>query len=81
MSAEKTIDTFDILSGQPGAKFVQLLLKNSLINDSQLEKAVRIQKKLGNKKVLSHILIELGLITEDEKKTVVARTCPEFPYW
>ncbi len=60
-----------LLQNQPGAKLVQILLHTSTLSLSHLEKAIRIQKKLGNKQVLSSILIELGFITEDEKRRVL----------
>ena len=61
------------LEGQPGAKFVELLLKSSLVPLSEIRKAIRIQKKLGNNKVLSAILVELGIISEDEQRRLIRR--------
>jgi len=66
------------LKGQPGEKFVQLLLKTSNMPLSELEKAVRIQKKLGNSKILSSILVELGFISDDEQRRLIRRYGREF---
>ncbi|MDX8384509.1 MAG: ATPase, T2SS/T4P/T4SS family, partial [Ghiorsea sp.] len=61
------------LKGQPGAKFVELLLESSPAPLSEIRKAIRIQKKLGNNKVLSSILVELGIINEDEQRRLIRR--------
>jgi len=61
------------LRGQPGAKFVELLMQSSQVPLSEIRKAIRIQKKLGNKRVLSAILVELGIISEDEQRRLIRR--------
>ncbi len=62
-----------LLQNQPGSKFVQILFETSTLALPKLEKAVRIQKKLGNKSMLSAILIELGYITEDEQRRLIRK--------
>ena len=71
MTKEKKQTSDSLLNHQPGAKFVQILLKNAYLPLPTLEKAVRIQKKLNNTKLLSHILIELGYISADEHRRLI----------
>jgi len=67
-----------LLKNQPGAKFVQMLVKATNFPLAKLEKAVRIQKKLKNKKLLSQILIELTYISEDEQRRIIKRNGRQF---
>ena len=71
MTKEKKQTSDSLLNHQPGAKFVQIMLKNAYLPLPTLEKAVRIQKKLNNTKLLSHILIELGYISADEHRRLI----------
>ncbi len=71
MTKEKKQTSDSLLNHQPGAKFVQILLKNAYLPLPTLEKAVRIQKKLNNTKLLSHILIELDYISADEHRRLI----------
>ncbi len=71
MTKEKKQTSDSLLNHQPGAKFVQIMLKNAYLPLPTLEKAVRIQKKLNNSKLLSHILIELGYISADEHRRLI----------
>ncbi|MDQ6990050.1 MAG: ATPase, T2SS/T4P/T4SS family [Mariprofundaceae bacterium] len=78
-SRERQIQSLNqTLTGQPGAQFVQLLLQTSNIALSDIEKAVRIQKKLGDSKILSSILVELGFISEDEQRRLIRRHGRQF---
>ncbi|MDX8396311.1 MAG: ATPase, T2SS/T4P/T4SS family [Mariprofundaceae bacterium] len=61
------------LAEQPGAKFAQILLDETDLKVSALEKAIRIQQKLGNTKLLSTILVELGIISEDEHRRLIRK--------
>ncbi|MDX8381912.1 MAG: ATPase, T2SS/T4P/T4SS family [Ghiorsea sp.] len=67
-----------LLKNQPGAKFVQMFVKATNFPLAKLEKAVRIQKKLKNKKLLSQILIELTYISEDEQRRIIKRNGRQF---
>ena len=48
----------------PKIKLGQLLLKNNLITESQLDKALEIQGKTGQK--LGEILVSMDYITEED---------------
>ena len=71
MIKEKKQTSNTLLKHQPGAKFVEILLENAYLPLPTLEKAVRIQKKLNNTKLLSNILIELGYISADDHRRLI----------
>ncbi len=58
---------------QPGATFADILIDMSYMPHASLEKAIRIQKKLGNKKIISEILIELGYLDENEHRRLIRK--------
>jgi len=57
----------------PGMQFAKLLLADGMISESKLEKAVRVQQKLGGNRLLSAILIELSIISEDEHRRIIRK--------
>ena len=61
------------LDGLPGGKFAKIILKDNIITTSALEKAIRIQDKLGKNKLLSAIMMEIGLIDESEHRHVIRK--------
>lgn len=70
MTKNKKASIATLLKNQPGAKLVEILLETAYLPFPTLEKAVRIQKKLHNKKILSKILIELGYITPEDHRRI-----------
>ena len=69
--AQHNIKTLAAL--QPGEKFVKILVDTSFLPHADLEKALRIQKKLGNKKIISEILMELGYLDENEHRRIIRK--------
>ena len=61
------------LDALSGAQFARLLLEEELISATALEKAARIQKKISQKKLLSSILIETGMMSEDEHRRLMRK--------
>jgi len=57
----------------PGMQCAKLLLADGMISESKLEKAVRVQQKLGGNRLLSAILIELSIISEDEHRRIIRK--------
>ncbi|MES0371647.1 MAG: GspE/PulE family protein, partial [Mariprofundaceae bacterium] len=68
------------LESYPGGKFAQILLNETDIPLSYIVKAIKIQQKLGNNKILSAILIELGLISEGEERRLIRKHGREFRF-
>jgi len=57
----------------PGGSFAALLVSEAVLSDAHIKKAMRVQQKLGNRKLLSTILVELGIITEDEHRRLIRK--------
>lgn len=66
-------EVLEMLKGQPGEHFAKLLLNDDVVPPSSVRKAVRIQQRLGNNKLLSAVMAEIGLITEDEHRRLIRR--------
>ena len=66
------------LEGCHGGKFARMLLEDTDTPIKLLGKAIKIQKKLATSKLLSNILIELGIISEDEKRRLLRKHGREF---
>ncbi|MDQ6984650.1 MAG: GspE/PulE family protein [Ghiorsea sp.] len=61
------------ITNQPGAKLAGILIETSFLPFADLEKAIRIQKKLGDNKIISEILIELGYLDENEHRRLIRK--------
>lgn len=66
------------LESCPGGQFAQVILDETDIPLSSIEKAIKIQQKLGNNKILSEILTELGLLNEDEERRLLRKHGRQF---
>ncbi|MDQ6967137.1 MAG: GspE/PulE family protein [Mariprofundaceae bacterium] len=66
------------LENVPGIQFAKILLNSGLVSQAKIEKAIRVQKKLGENRVLSAIFIELGIITDDEHRRVIRKHGRDF---
>lgn len=66
-------EVLEMLKGQPGEHFARLLLNDDVVPPSSVRKAVRIQQRLGNNKLLSAVMVEIGLTTEDEHRRLIRR--------
>ncbi len=63
----------DALGQCPGGYFAAMLVAEHVLRDVDAKKAIRIQQKLGNKKLLSTIFVELGLLTENEQRRLIRK--------
>ncbi|MDX8397898.1 MAG: GspE/PulE family protein [Mariprofundaceae bacterium] len=66
------------LANLPGAQFAQLLLNESEFSLKDLKKTIRVQSKLAETKLLSSIMIETGMISEDEHRRLIRKHGREF---
>jgi type IV pilus assembly protein PilB len=66
------------LAQVPGIQFAKILLTEKIVSKAQVEKAIRVQLKLGNNRLISAIFIELGIITQDEHRRVIRKHGREF---
>lgn len=57
----------------PGGSFAATLASESVLCDSDIKKAVRVQQKLGDSKLLSTIFVELGMLTEDQHRRLIRK--------
>jgi len=57
----------------PGGRVVRLMLAEGVVSPRAVEKALRVQEKLGGERLLSAILVELGVISEDDHRRVIRR--------
>ncbi len=57
----------------PGGYFAAMLVADSVMSDVDVKKAMRVQQKLGNQKLLSTIFVELGMLTEDEQRRLIRK--------
>ena len=62
----------------PGIQFAKILLSDKLVSQAQVEKAIRVQLKLGNNRLISAIFIELGIITQDDHRRIIRKHGREF---
>lgn len=62
----------------PGIQFAKILLDNNIVSQSQIEKAIRVQKRLGSNRLISAIFIELGIISQDEHRRIIRKHGREF---
>lgn len=66
------------LSTKPGGYLATVLVHEKVLSLAKIEKAVRVQEKLGNTKLLSTILIELNLLTESNHRRLLHKHGHEF---
>ena len=66
------------LENIPGIRFAKILLNNNIISQLKIEKAIRVQQKLGGNRLLSAIFIEHGMISDDEHRRVIRKYGREF---
>jgi len=57
----------------PGGSFAAMLVSASVLRDIDIKKAMRVQQKLGESKLLSTIFVELGMLTEDEHRRLIRK--------
>jgi len=57
----------------PGGSFAALLLGETVLRAADVKKAMRVQQKLGESKLLSTIFVELGMLTEDEHRRLIRK--------
>jgi len=57
----------------PGGSFAAILISESVLGDADVRKALRVQQKLGEAKLLSSIFVELGMLTEDEHRRLIRK--------
>jgi len=62
----------------PGGFLATILIKDGAVAASRIKKAMRVQDKLGESKLLSTILIELGMLTEDEHRRLIRKHGKKF---
>ncbi|MDX8401905.1 MAG: ATPase, T2SS/T4P/T4SS family [Mariprofundaceae bacterium] len=58
---------------RPGGRFLRLLLEHDQISPDKVDKAMRVQARLKTPKTLSHIMIELGYLSEDDHRRLLRR--------
>ncbi len=75
-TAEASHDLNDL----PGGTFARILLEEDIIGDRELDKACRVQKRLGKNKLLSTILLELNLISEDDHRRILRKHGKNFRF-
>jgi len=63
----------DALAQSPGGYFAAMLLSESVLSYADAKKAMRIQQKLGNNKLLSTIFVELGMLTESDQRRLIRK--------
>jgi len=61
------------LNDVPGGTFARILLQEGIIDERQLDKACRVQKRLGNNKLISSILLDLNMISEDDHRRMLRK--------
>ncbi len=57
----------------PGGSFAAMLIAESVLRGADVQKAMRVQQKLGESKLLSTIFVELGMLTEDEHRRLIRK--------
>ncbi|MDQ6997310.1 MAG: GspE/PulE family protein [Mariprofundus sp.] len=63
----------DALAPCPGGYFAAMLISESVLCDTDVKKAMRVQHKLGNNKLLSTIFVELGMLTESDQRRLIRK--------
>lgn len=66
------------LNERPGGRFAAILIADGVMSVADVKKAMRVQEKLGTSKLISTILIELGILTEDEHRRIIRKHGREF---
>ena len=75
-----TTDAYTQLDDVPGGVFARILLQEGIIGERELDKACRVQKRLGNNKLLSSILLELNLFSEDDHRRILRKHGKNFRF-
>ncbi|MDQ6987179.1 MAG: hypothetical protein Q9M25_05210, partial [Mariprofundaceae bacterium] len=75
-----TTDAHAHLNDIPGGIFARLLLQEGLIDERELDKACRVQKRLGADKLLSSILLDLNLISDDDHRRILRKHGRKFRF-
>jgi len=57
----------------PGGSFAAMLVSEAVLRDVDVKKAIRVQQKLGDRKLLSTIFMELGMLNEDEHRRLIRK--------
>ncbi|MDQ6972475.1 MAG: ATPase, T2SS/T4P/T4SS family, partial [Mariprofundaceae bacterium] len=57
----------------PGGAFARMLLQEEIISERDLDKACRVQKRLGGNKLLSTIMLELNLISDNDHRRILRK--------
>jgi len=70
--------TISTLSERPGGFFAAMLVEEKVLRAEEIDKAMRVQEKLDNSKLLSTILVELNMLTEDEHRRLIRKHGREF---
>ncbi|HCS12996.1 MAG TPA: secretion system protein E [Zetaproteobacteria bacterium] len=68
------------LNTLPGGTFARILLQEGIIDERQLDKATRVQKRLGSNKLISTILLELNMISEDDHRRMLRKHGKDFRF-
>ncbi|MDQ6966171.1 MAG: ATPase, T2SS/T4P/T4SS family, partial [Mariprofundaceae bacterium] len=68
------------LKALPGGTFARILLQEGIIDERQLDKASRVQKRLGGNKLISTILLELNMISDDDHRRMLRKHGKSFRF-
>jgi len=72
----ETTEPVEVLPGlkeRPGGRFAEILIRENVLLPAMVNKAMRVQERLDEEKLLSEILIELGSITADEHRRLIRK--------
>ncbi len=61
------------LSRLPGGHMATLLIKEHLVTPENMDTAIRVQERLGGARFLSTVLVELGIISEDDQRRIIRK--------
>jgi len=75
-----TAEAYQDLNNIPGGTFARILLEENIIGIRELDKACRVQKRLGKDKLISTILLELNLISEDDHRRILRKHGKSFRF-
>ncbi|MDX8391955.1 MAG: ATPase, T2SS/T4P/T4SS family [Mariprofundaceae bacterium] len=73
-------DDYSYLDDMPGGVFARLLLQEGLIDERSLDKACRVQKRLKASRLLSGILLDLNLISENDHRRLLRKHGRKFRF-
>jgi len=73
-------DAHPELNEVPGGAFARILLQEGIIGERELDKACRVQKRLSNNKLISSILLELNLISDDDHRRILRKHGKNFRF-